>query len=71
MSNRDWPFGTPPFGLFWSNLGTRDLKTYLRIYSGHFEICHFLVIPVLFTKWVVSENQSILDKGAIDSLLLV
>ena len=36
MANYNWPFGTLPFGLFWSNLGTRDLETYPRIYSGHF-----------------------------------
>ena len=35
-ANYDWPFGTLPFGLFWSNLDTRDLETYPRIYSGHF-----------------------------------
>ena len=35
-SNYDWPFGTLPFGLFWSNLDTRDLETYPRTYSGHF-----------------------------------
>ena len=36
MSNYDWPFGTLPFGLFWSNLDTRDLILVI------FEICHFL-----------------------------
>ena len=36
MRNYDWPFGTVPFGLFGSNLDTRDLETYPRIYSGHF-----------------------------------
>ena len=36
MTNYDWPFGTLPFGLFWSNLDTRDLETYPRTYSGHF-----------------------------------
>ena len=35
-TNYDWPFGTLPFGLFWSNLDTRDLETYPRTYSGHF-----------------------------------
>ena len=34
MANYDWPFGTLPFGLFWSNLDTRDLETYARTYSG-------------------------------------
>ena len=24
-ANYDWPFGILPFGLFWSNLDTRDL----------------------------------------------
>ena len=36
MANYDWPFGTLPFGLFGSNLDTRDLETYPRTYSGHF-----------------------------------
>ena len=36
MANYDWPFGTLPFGLFGSNLDTRDLETYPRAYSGHF-----------------------------------
>ena len=35
MANYDWPFGTLPFGLFGSNLDTRDLETYPRTYSGH------------------------------------
>ena len=35
-ANYDWPFGTLPFGHFWSNLDTRDLETYPRTYSGHF-----------------------------------
>ena len=35
-ANYDWPFGTLPFGLFWSNLDTRDLEIYPRTYSGHF-----------------------------------
>ena len=36
VANYDWPFGTLPFGLFRSNLDTRDLETYPRTYSGHF-----------------------------------
>ena len=36
MANYDWPFGTLPFGLFGSNLDTRDLETYPRTYSGHY-----------------------------------
>ena len=36
LANYDWPFGTLPFGLFWSNLDTKDLETYPRAYSGHF-----------------------------------
>ena len=36
LANYDWPFGTLPFGLFGSNLDTRDLKTYPRTYSCHF-----------------------------------
>ena len=35
-ANYDWPFGTLPFGLFGSNLDTRDLETYPRTYSDHF-----------------------------------
>ena len=36
VTNYDWPFGTLPLGLFWSNLDTKDLETYPRTYSGHF-----------------------------------
>ena len=36
MTIYDWPFGTLLFGLFGSNLDTRDLETYPRTYSGHF-----------------------------------
>ena len=36
VANYDWPFGTLPFGIFWSNLDTKDLETYPRTYSGHF-----------------------------------
>ena len=36
VTNYNWPFGTLPFGLFGSNLDTRDLETYPRTYSGHF-----------------------------------
>ena len=36
VANYDWPFGTLPFGLFGSNLDTRDLETYPRTYYGHF-----------------------------------
>ena len=35
-ANYDLPFGTLPFRLFGSNLDTRDLETYPRMYSGHF-----------------------------------
>ena len=38
MTNYDLPFGTLPFGLFDSNLDTRDFETYPRTYSGHFLI---------------------------------
>ena len=60
-ANYDWSFGTLPFGLFWSNLDTRDLETYPRTYSGHFWNMSIFddsrSIWVLFRKWVVSENQ--------------
>ena len=36
VTNYDWPFGTLPLGLFWSNLDTMDLETYPRTYSDHF-----------------------------------
>ena len=36
VANYDWPFGTLSFGLFWSNLDTKDLETYPRTCSGHF-----------------------------------
>ena len=54
VTNYDWPFWTLSFGLFGSNLDTRDLETYPRTYSGHFEICQFLTIPGPFEYF--SEN---------------
>ena len=36
MTNYNWPFGTLPFGLFCSNLDTKDLETHPRTYSAHF-----------------------------------
>ena len=75
MANYDWPFGTLPFGLFGSNLDTGDLETYPRTYSGHFWNMSIFddsrAIWVLFRKWVVSENQSFLNEGAIITPLLV
>ena len=74
VTNYDWPFGTLPFGLFWSNLDTRDLETYPRTYSGHFWNMSIFdnsrAVWVLFRKWVVSENQSFLDEGAIVTPLI-
>ena len=35
-TNYNWPFGTLHFGLFGSNLDTRDLETYPSTYFGHF-----------------------------------
>ena len=35
-ANYNWPFGTLPFGLFGSNLDTKDLETHPKTYSGHF-----------------------------------
>ena len=73
-ANYDWPFGTLPFGLFWSNLDTRDLETYPRTYSGHFWNMSIFddsrAVWVLFRKWVVSENQSFLDEGVIVTPLI-
>ena len=75
MTNYDWPFGTFPFGLFGSNLDTTDLETYPRTYSGHFWNMSIFddsrAVWVLFRKWVVSENQSFLDEGAIVTPLSV
>ena len=69
MTIYNWPFGTLPFRLFGSNLDTRDLETYPRTYSGHFWNMSIFddsrAIWVLFRKWVVSENQSFLNEGAI------
>ena len=74
-ANYDWPFGTLPFGLFGSNLDTRDLETYPRTYSGHFWNMSIFdnsrAFWILFRKWVVSENQSFLDEGAIVTPLSV
>ena len=55
MTNYNWPFRTLPFGLFGSNLDTRDLETYIiGPVLVIFEICHFLMIPVPFEYF--SEN---------------
>ena len=74
VANYDWPFGTLPFGLFGSNLDTRDLETYPRTYSGHFWNKSIFddsrAVWVLFRKWVVSENQSFLNEGAIITPLI-
>ena len=74
MTNYDWPFGTLPFGLFGSNLDTRDLETYPRTYCGHFWNMSIFddsrAVWVLFRKWVVSENQSFLDEGVIITCLI-
>ena len=47
----------------------RDLETYPRSYCGHFWNMSLFgdsrAAWVLFRKWVVSENQSFLNKGAI------
>ena len=67
VANYDWPFGTLPFGLFGSNLDTRNLETYPRTYSGHFWNMSIFddsrAIWVLFRKWVVSENHILLRNG--------
>ena len=67
MANYNWPFGTLPFGLFGSNLDTRDLETYSRPYSGHFWNMSLFddsrAIWVLFRKWVVFENCILLRNG--------
>ena len=74
VTNYDWPFGTLPFGLFGSNLDTRDLETYPRTYSGHFWHMSLFddsrAVWVFLRKWVVSENQSFLDEGAIVTHLI-
>ena len=67
MANYNWPFGTLPFGRFWSNLDTRDLETYPRTYSDHFWNMSIFddsrAVWVLFRKWVVSENCILLRNG--------
>ena len=74
VTNYDWPFGTLPLGLFGSNLDTMDLETYPRSYSDHFwhlslfDDCR--AVWVFLRKWVVSENQSFLDEGAIITHLI-
>ena len=66
--------GTLPFGLFGSNLDTKDLETYAWTYSGHFWNMSIFddsrAIWVLSRKWVVSENQSFLNEGAIVTPLI-
>ena len=74
VANYDWPFGTLPFGLFGSNLDTRDLETYPRAYSGHFWNMSLFgdsrAIWALSRKWVVSENQSFRNEGVIVTPLI-
>ena len=74
MTNYDWPFGTLPLGIFRSNLDTMDLEIYPRNYSGHFLhmslFDDFRAVRVFLRKWVVSENQSFLDEGAIVTPLI-
>ena len=75
MANYDWPFGTLPFGLFWLKFWTQGTLRYiLGPILVIFEICQFLTIPgpfeYFFRKWVVSENQSFLDEGAIITPLI-
>ena len=54
MTIYNWPFGTLLFGLFGSNLDTRDLKTYPRTYSGHF--WNMSIFDDSRAVWVLSEN---------------
>ena len=51
LANYNWPFGTLPFGLFGSNLDTRDILGPILVI---FEICQFLTIPGPFEYF--SEN---------------
>ena len=73
-ANYDWPFGTLPFGLFGSNLDTRDLETYPRTYSGHFWNMSILTIPGPFEYfWDNGWSQKIkvfLNEGAIVTPLI-
>ena len=41
MTNYDWPFGTLPFGLFWLNLDTKDLRHILGPILVIFEMTLF------------------------------
>ena len=74
VTNYDWLFGTLLLGLFGSNLDTRDLETYPRTYSDHFWHMSLFddsrAVWVFLRKWVVSENQSFLDEGAIVTHLI-
>ena len=69
MANYDWRFETLPFGIFWSNLDTMGLETYPRdLFWSDLTYVTFLRFQghlSIFKKWVVSENQSFLDEGAI------
>ena len=74
MANYDWPFETLPFGLFWSNLDTRDLETYRRTCYGHFENISLLMIPgpfEYFSENGWSQKISFLNEGAIVTPLSV
>ena len=54
MTNYDWQFGTLPFGIFWSNLGTMGLETYARTYNCHF--WHMSLFDDSRAVWVFSKN---------------
>ena len=64
-------FGTLPIGIFFSNLGSRQLETSPRTLSGQFwhmpSFGNSRAIRVLMPKYRVSENQFFLDEGATTS----
>ena len=69
------PIWETSFGTFLSNLDKRDLKTYPRNCLGYF--CNMSLfnnsraIRELFRKWVLSENQSFINVGAMITPLFV
>ena len=74
MTNYNWPFRILPFGIFRSNLDTRDLRHILGpnlVIFNNVTFWQFQGHLNTFQKWVLSENQSFLNEGAVIIPLLV
>ena len=74
MTNYDQLFQTLCFGLFGSNVDTRDIEIYCWIYCVNFlnmsNFDYFSAVLVLLRKCVLSQNKSFIDKGGILTCLI-